>query len=105
MPSRVTGRSRWPKAVTIRSLSSVVMTRETAQMTAGFLGAPARDRAVRVKFIYKDFETEMSGSAQGGTLGSRGAWSKAANKVLKQVEEWVTANRSKLPVDGRGRPD
>jgi len=83
----------------------VVMSRETAQVTAGFLGSPARDRAVRVKFIYKDFETEMSGSAQGGTLGSGGAWGKAAGKVVKQVDEWVTANRSKLPEDGRARPN
>jgi hypothetical protein len=81
----------------------VVMNRETAQTTAGFLGSPARDRMVRVKFIYGDFETEMSGSAQGGTLGSGGAWGKAAGKVIKQVDEWVTTNRSKLPEDGRGR--
>jgi hypothetical protein len=83
----------------------VVMNRETAQVTAGFLGAPARDRMVRVKFLYKDLETEMSGSAQGGTLGSGGAWGKAAGKVMKQVDDWVKANRSKLPDDGRGRPD
>jgi hypothetical protein len=41
--------------------------------TVASLGSPARDRMVRVKFIYGDFETEMSGSAQGGTLGSGGA--------------------------------
>jgi hypothetical protein len=81
----------------------VVLNRETAQTTAGFLGSPARDRMVRVKFMYGDFETEMSGSAQGGTLGSGGAWGKAAGKVIKQVDEWVTTNRSKLPEDGRGR--
>jgi len=49
-----------------------------------------------VKFQYKDFETEMSGSAQGGTLSSGGAWGRAAGKVAKQVEQWVKANREKL---------
>ena len=75
----------------------VVQGRETAQVTAGFLGAPARDRILRTKFIVKDLETEMTASAQGGTLGSGGAWGKAAGKVMKQVNEWVIANRSKLP--------
>lgn len=79
----------------------IVMHRETAQITAGFLGAPARDRTVRVTFIYGDFETEMSGSAQGGTIGSGGAWGKAADKVITQVDQWVTTNRAKLPEDGR----
>lgn len=74
----------------------VVMNREKAQITAGFLGAPARDCIVRVKFMFRDNETEMSGSAQGGTLGSGGAWSKAAGKVAKQVEQWVSANRAQL---------
>jgi len=50
-----------------------------------------------MKFGVKDFETEMTASAQGGTLGSGGAWSKAASKLMKQVNEWVSANRSKLP--------
>jgi hypothetical protein len=81
-----------------------VMNRETAQVTAGLLGGPARDRTVRVKFICNDFETEMSASAQGGTLGSGGAWGRAAGKVINQVDDWVKANRSKLPQDGRGRP-
>lgn len=73
-----------------------VMNREKAQVTAGFLGAPARDCIVRVKFSFKAFETEMSGSAQGGTLTSGGAWSKAAGKVAKQIDQWITANRAKL---------
>jgi hypothetical protein len=72
-----------------------VMSREKAQATYGPLG-PARDCTVRVKFILGDFETEMSASAAGGTMASGGAWSKAAGKVAKQVEEWVIANREKL---------
>jgi hypothetical protein len=56
----------------------------------------ARDCTVRVKFIFHDAETEMAGSAQGGTLGSGGAWTKAAKKVAKQVDEWVVANKAKL---------
>lgn len=37
----------------------VVMNRETAQVTSGFLGDPARDRIIRVKFIANGTETEM----------------------------------------------
>jgi hypothetical protein len=74
----------------------VVIGRETAQMTAGFLIASARDRIIRTKFMVKEFETEMTASAQGGTMGSGGAWGKAAGKIMKQVNEWVLANRSKL---------
>jgi hypothetical protein len=81
------------------------MSRETAQVTAGFLGGAARDRMVRVKFLYKDLETEMSASAQGGTMGSGDAWGNAAGKVMNQVDDWVKANRAKLPDDGRGRPN
>jgi hypothetical protein len=73
----------------------VVMSRDKAQVTASYLGV-SRDCTVRVKFIFKDSETEMSASAAGGTLSSGGAWGKAAGKVAKQVEEWVIANRSKL---------
>jgi len=73
----------------------VVMSREKAQLTATAFG-PARDCTVRVKFIFKDSETEMSGSAAGGTLTSGGAWSKAAGKVAKQVEEWVATNKVHL---------
>jgi hypothetical protein len=71
------------------------MSREKAQETATGFGV-GRDCTVRVKFIFKDSETEMSGSAAGGTLASGGAWSKAAGKVAKQVEEWVSTNRAKL---------
>jgi hypothetical protein len=73
----------------------VVQNREKAQLTAGVFGAQ-RDCTVRVKFVYKSTETELSGSAAGGTLSSGGAWSKAAGKVAKQVEEWVAANKEKL---------
>jgi len=73
----------------------VVMSREKAQATATGFGV-GRDCTVRVKFIFKDSETEMSGSAAGGALTSGGAWSKAAGKVAKQVEEWIIANRAKL---------
>ena len=79
----------------------VVQSREKAQLTvsplSGILGTgPSRDCTVRVKFIYKDTETEMSGSANGGALMSGGAWSKAAGKVAKQVEQWINANKEKL---------
>jgi hypothetical protein len=74
----------------------VVMSREKAQVTAGVFGGDARDVTVRVKFIYKETETEMSASAQGGGMMSGGAWGKAAGKVAKQVEQWIEANRAKL---------
>jgi hypothetical protein len=79
----------------------VVLNREKAQMTASPLGGllgtgPSRDCTVRIKFLYKDLETEMSGSASGGTMMSGGAWGKAAGKVAKQVEQWIDANKDKL---------
>jgi hypothetical protein len=79
----------------------VVQGREKAQLTvsplSGILGTgPSRDCIVRVKFLYKGTETEMSGSANGGALMSGGAWGKAAGKVAKQIEQWIDANREKL---------
>jgi len=78
------------------TIGRVGIGRETAQVTAGFLGDPARDRIIRAKFQFRDFETEMTASAQGGTLASGGAWGKAAGKIAKQVSEWVSANKAKL---------
>jgi hypothetical protein len=49
----------------------VVMDREKAQSTVGF--GIGRDCTVRVKFIFNDLETEMSGSAMGGRIASEGA--------------------------------
>lgn len=74
----------------------VVMGREKAQVTAGLLGGSARDVMLRVKFIIADVETEMTASAQGGTLSSGGAWGRAAGKIAGQVEDWIKANRAKL---------
>jgi hypothetical protein len=78
-------------------ITLVVMGRSTAGVTAGFMGTAARDRSIVVKFICCDsVETEMSASAQGGTIGSGGSWGKAAGKISKQVDEWVDANRARL---------
>ena len=77
-----------------------VQSRETAQMTASPIGR-MRDRTVQVKFIFGDFETEMSGSAMGGSIGSGGAWKKASGKIAKQVEQWVVANRAKIDAVGK----
>lgn len=74
----------------------IVMGRETQGVTAGFLGNPARDRSIRVQFHYGDVQTEMSASAQGGTLGSGGSWGKAAGKIAKQVDQWVAKNANAL---------
>jgi len=73
-----------------------VLSRDKAGLTAGMFGGAARDVNLHVKFAFKEFETEMTASAQGGTLGSGGAWGRAAGKIAKQVEEWVKANRQKL---------
>jgi hypothetical protein len=73
----------------------IVQGREKAQLTVSAFG-PGRDCAVRVKCQFKDMETEMSGSAMGGTLSSGGAWGKAAGKVAKQVRDWIRENRDKL---------
>jgi hypothetical protein len=72
-----------------------VLGREKAQMTASWAGS-ARDCTVAVKFTFGDFETTLTASAQGGTISSGGAWSKAAGKVASQVEDWVKANRDKI---------
>ena len=74
----------------------VVMNREKAQITAGLFGDPARDVILRVKFIFRGSESDMTASAQGGTLSSGGAWSRAAGKISKQIEEWVGANRAAI---------
>jgi hypothetical protein len=58
-----------------------VLGRETANLTGGLMGTAARDRTIRVKFVYQDFKTELTASAQGGTLGSGGAWGKAAKMI------------------------
>lgn len=84
--------------VDTRDAATIVLTvqsREKAQVTAG-LFALARDCTVRIRFQFKETDTEMSASAQGGTLGSGGAWKKAAGKVAKQVREWVQTNRGKI---------
>jgi hypothetical protein len=73
----------------------VVTSREKAQVTAGFFGA-SRDCTVRLKFFFRESETEMSASAAGGTLASGGAWYAAADKLVQQVEHWVKANRAQL---------
>lgn len=72
-----------------------VLGRETAAYTAGFFG-PARDRMILVKFAAGEIATELRASAQGGTLASGGAWSKASGKIVDQVVDWVKANRSRL---------
>lgn len=76
-----------------------VMGRETAQVTAGFLGDPARDRSIRVRLSAGEFETDLTASAQGGTLGSGGAWGRAAGKIAGQVEDWIKRNRAKISAD------
>jgi hypothetical protein len=72
-----------------------VVGRETAGITASLFGA-ARDRLIRVRFMAAGTETDLTASAQGGTMGSGGAWGKAAGKIVDQVDQWVVANRARL---------
>jgi opacity protein-like surface antigen len=73
----------------------VVMSRDTtSQGRPGLFSAPMRDYAVHLKFIFRGAETDMSASTQAGA-GSAGAWGKDAEKLGKQVEEWVLANIGK----------
>ena len=74
----------------------VVQSRERAQATFSMFGGAARDVGVRVKLLWKDNEAELTGTAQGGTLSTGGAWKRAAGKVAKQINEWVKANREHL---------
>lgn len=74
----------------------VVMDREKSQLTIGGFSGLSRDCVVRVKFLYKDTETMLSGSATSGQFGSGGGWGRAAGKVAKQVEQWVETNREKM---------
>jgi hypothetical protein len=64
-------------------------------MPMGF-GIVGRDVVVKVRFQYRDVDTEMSASALGGTVGSGGAWRTAASKIASQVDEWIKVNRDKL---------
>jgi hypothetical protein len=74
----------------------VVMDREKSQLTISGFSGLSRDCVVRVKFIHKDTETMLSGSATSGQFGSGGGWGRAAGKVAKQVEQWIDANKDKL---------
>jgi outer membrane murein-binding lipoprotein Lpp len=53
---------------------------------------------IHVTFQAGTVQTELTASAQGGTMMSGGAWSKAAGKIAKQVKEWISANRAQLEV-------
>lgn len=74
----------------------VVLGRQTEGVTAGFLGEASRDRVIRVKFTAAESETELTASAQGGTLGSGGAWRRAAGKIAQQVDDWARDNAQQL---------
>jgi hypothetical protein len=73
-----------------------VQDRRTSDLTAGLFGGAARDRMIHVTFQAGTMQTELTASAQGGTMMSGGAWSKAAGKIAKQVKEWIAANRASL---------
>lgn len=77
------------------SIVLVVLPRETEGMTANWAGT-GRDRVVKVGFESGDVKTTMQASVMSGSMGSAGAWGKAAKKLVKQIDEWVTANRGRL---------
>lgn len=73
-----------------------VLGREKVQVAASWFGT-GRDVTVAVKMTVGSFETILSESAAGGTLMAGGAWSKAAGKIAKRIEEWVRDDRAISP--------
>lgn len=79
----------------------VVMNRELSSGGHGGLFAGnARDVVVRVKLLVDGVEADMSASAEKATIGSGGAWGRAAKKLAGQIEAWVKANHAKLSQAG-----
>lgn len=75
----------------------VVMNREVGSGGHGGLFAGnARDVTVRIKLIVDGAEADMSASAEKATIGSGGAWGRAAKKLANQIDDWVKANHAKL---------
>ena len=62
-------------------------------LRASLKGRPAVV-VVDAKFIFKNIETELSGSIRGEVA----VWRRAADKIGDQVEAWVKANRARLDV-------
>ena len=52
-----------------------------------------RYSTVRVKFIFRDFETELSGSERSGWSDG---WDEVADQIAEQVDRWVKDNRAKI---------
>jgi len=73
------------------TLVLVVKGRETTGLT-GF----GRDRVIRVTLRYAEQESELTAAAAGGTMGSGGAWTTAAQKLVSQLHQWVQVNRAAL---------
>jgi len=46
-----------------------------------------------VKFIFRDFETELSGSERSGWSDG---WDEVADQIAEQVDRWVKDNRAKI---------
>jgi hypothetical protein len=78
-----------------------VLGRETKREVNGwtaFSGYAQNKSSLTVRMKVGDYTTEFSGES--GSKGMLKGYGDAANKVVKQVEEWVKVNRGKLPVNG-----
>jgi hypothetical protein len=78
-----------------------VLGRETKREVNGwtaFSGYAQNKSSLSVRMKVGDYTTEFSGES--GSKGMLKGYGDAANKIVKQVEEWVKVNRGKLPVNG-----
>jgi hypothetical protein len=76
-----------------------VLSRETTldqnhPMTALFGGRGQKHSSVTVRLTAGDFTADLTGTA--GPSGATSAYGKAAAKVVKNIDGWVTENRKKL---------
>ncbi len=93
--------SKWVRVADSEQDAQVVLEvlrRETRQETGGWtraFGAPPQSKSsLMVRLTAGEYSTDFSGeSTSVGELTSYGA---AAGKVVKQLEEWVKANREQL---------
>ena len=79
-----------------------VLGRETKREVNGWTalsGAAQNKSSLSVRMRVGDFKTEFSGES--GSKGMMKGYGAAANKIVKQVEEWVKVNRDKLPAKSK----
>ncbi len=81
-----------------------VLSRDTKRETNGwsaFNGQRQNKSSVTVRLTAGTFSTEFTGESN--SRGMMKGYGNAAGKVIKQVEEWVQANRARLVANDGGR--